>query len=91
MKDITTRNGLPPNYFSAHSLRKGSITHMRAQGATEDDRRDRGNYTAGSQVMNTTYDYATGLGPLASNNLEGGREPTLTDFKRLIQARRRSL
>jgi hypothetical protein len=29
--------------------------------------------------MNTTYDYATGLGPLASNNLEGGRKPTLTD------------
>jgi hypothetical protein len=62
MKDIATRNGLPPNYFSAHSLRKGSITHMRAHGATEDDRKDRGNYAAGLQVMNTTYDYATGLG-----------------------------
>jgi hypothetical protein len=35
---------------------------MRAQGVTEDDRRDRGNYAAGSQVMNTTYDYATVLG-----------------------------
>jgi hypothetical protein len=90
MKDIAARNDLPPNYFSAHSLRKGSITHMRAQGVSEDDRRDRGNYAAGSQVMNTTYDYATGLGPLASNNLEGGREPTLTDVKRLIPARRRS-
>jgi hypothetical protein len=90
MKDIAARNDLPPNHFSAHSLRKGSITHMRAQGATEDDRRDRGNYAAGSQVVNTTYDYATGLGPLASNNLEGGRKPTLTDLKRLIPARRRS-
>jgi integrase len=82
MKDIARRNGLPPNYFSAHSLRKGSITHMRSQGATEDDRRDRGNYAAGSQVMNTIYAYATGFGPLASNNLEGGREPSLTDVKR---------
>jgi hypothetical protein len=81
MKDIAARNDLPPNYFSAHSKWKGSITHMRAQGVTEDDRRDRGNFAAGSQVMNTTYDYATGLGPLASNNLEGGREPTLTDVK----------
>jgi hypothetical protein len=91
MKDIAPRNGLPPNYFSAHSLRKGSITHMRAQGATEDDRRDRGSYAAGSQVMHTTYDYATGLGPLASNELDRGREPTLTEVKRLIPARRRSL
>jgi hypothetical protein len=48
MKDIASRNDLPSNYFSAHSLRKGSITHMRAQGVTEDDRRDRGNYAAGS-------------------------------------------
>jgi hypothetical protein len=31
---------------------------MRATGATEDDRRDRGNYSASSQVMNQTYDYA---------------------------------
>ena len=91
MKDVAARNDLPPDYFSAHSLRKGSITHMRAQGVTEDDRRDRGNYAAGSQVMNMTYDYATGMGPLASNNLEGGREPTITDVKRLIPARRQSL
>jgi integrase len=82
MKDIATRYRLPTNYFSAHSLRKGSITHMRAQGATEDDCRDRGNYAAGSQVMNTTYDCATGLRPLASNNLEGGHEPMLTDVNR---------
>jgi hypothetical protein len=91
LKDICRRNDLPPDYFSAHSLSKGGITHMRAQGVTEDDRRDRGNYAAGSQVMNLTYDYATGLGPLASNGLEGGREPTLEDVKRLIPTRRRSL
>ena len=90
-KDICRRNGLPPDYSSAHSLRKGGVTHMRAQGVTEDDRRDRGNYAAVSQVMNTTYDYATELRPLASNGLEGGHEPTLIDVKRLIPTRRRSL
>jgi hypothetical protein len=87
MIDIASRNDLPPNYLSAHSLRKGSITHMRAQGVTEDDRRDRWNYAAGSQVINKTYDYATGLGPLASSNFEEGHEPTLTDVKHLIPAR----
>jgi hypothetical protein len=36
---------------------------MRAQGAMVDDRRDRGNYAAGSKVINSVYDYASGLGP----------------------------
>ena len=91
LKDTCSRNGLPPDYFSAHSLRKGGITHMRSQGVSEDDRRDRGNYAPNSQVMNTTYDYAVGLGPLASNSLEGGHEPTLADVKRLIPTRRQSV
>jgi hypothetical protein len=63
--------GLPANYFSSHSLRKGAITHMRALGVSEDDRRDRGNYAPGSQVMNSTYDYADGLRPSAANSLGG--------------------
>jgi integrase len=79
-------NGLLPAYFSSHSLRKGAITHMRAAGATEEDRRDRGNYSAGSQVMNQTYDYAEGLGPLASNSLPGARRLGLRDVKLLIPA-----
>jgi hypothetical protein len=69
LKTTCEKNGLPPSFFSSHSLRKGGITHMRAQGSTEEDRRDRGNYSAGSLVMNDTYDYATGLGPLASNSI----------------------
>jgi hypothetical protein len=77
-------NKLPPDYFSSHSLRKGAITHMRAQGATEDDRRDRGNYSAGSNVMSSTYDYATGLGPLGSNSLEGGHRFDKSDLQRLL-------
>ena len=91
LKDTCTRNKLPPDYFSAHSLRKGAITQMRALGASEDDRRDRGSYAPNSQVMNETYDYATGLGPLASNSLRGGYKPTITDVKRLIPAERQSL
>jgi hypothetical protein len=86
VKETCRRLGLPPSYFSSHSLRKGAITHMRANGASEDDRRDRGNYAPGSQVMHNTYDYATGLGPLASNGLPGALPPTLTDVQRILPA-----
>jgi hypothetical protein len=89
IKKTCASNGLPPDYFSAHSLRKGTITHMRAQEATEDDRRDRGNYAAGSTVMNSVY--ATGLGPSASNSLEGGHCLDKKDLKRLIPPARKSV
>ena len=91
IKSACTFLGLPPIYFSSHSLRKGGITHMRASGATEDDRRDRGNYAPGSQVMNQTYDYATGLGPLAANSLPGGYQPSIADVQRLLPAKRGSV
>ena len=91
IKTTCLNNGLPPDYFSAHSLRKGAITHMRAQGASEDDRRDRGNYAPGSQVMNQTYDYATGMGPLASNSLVGGHRLNKRDLKRMIPPARKSV
>ena len=90
LKRTCEHNGLPPAYFSSHSLRKGAITHMRAQGASEDDRRDRGNYSAGSQVMNSTYDYAVGLGPLASNSLKGGHRLDKKDIKRMLPPKRKS-
>ena len=41
LKRTCESNGLLPKYFSSHSLRKGAITHMRSQGASQDDRRDR--------------------------------------------------
>lgn len=83
--------GLDPEYFSAHSLRKGAITHMRAQGTSVDDRLDRGNYAPNSQVMSLVYDQSMGLGPLGSNSLEGGHRPDVTDVKRLLPAKRRSV
>ena len=84
LKDTCEKNGLDRNYFSSHSLRKGAITEMRSLGASEDDRRDRGNYAPNSQVMNITYDYGAGIGPLASNSLVGGHKPTIEDLRRLI-------
>jgi hypothetical protein len=62
------------NGFSPDSLRKGAITHMRAQGATEDDRRDRGNYAAGSTVMSSVYYYATRTRTVSVQQ-PGGRPP----------------
>ena len=59
--------------------------------SSHSDRRDRGNYAPGSQVMNNTYDYASGMGPLAANSLTGGYKPELSDLKRLIPAVRRSI
>ena len=84
VKDACEHRGLPGDYFSGHSLRKAGITGMHAAGATEEDRRDRGNYAPGSQVMNLTYDYASGLGPLAANSLTGGRRLKVEDLHRLI-------
>ena len=89
LKSACEENGLDPEYFSSHSLRKGAITEMRSLGASEDDRRDRGNYAPNSQVMNITYDYGAGIGPLASNSLIGGHKPTVEDVRRLIPPARR--
>lgn len=87
LKNQCSLQGLPPDHFSSHSLRKGAITHMRATGASEDDRRDRGGYADGSQLIHTTYNYATGLGPLAASGLEDAVVPGLIDVLRLIPAR----
>ena len=90
LKDTCKKHGLNPDYCSSHSLRKGAITQMRSLGASEDDRRDRGNYAPNSQVMNSTYNYGTGLGPLASNRLTGGHKPTVDDLKKLIPPARKA-
>ena len=58
IKDNCWRLGFPASHFSSHSLRGGAATHMRANGVSEDDRRDRGNYAPGSQVMTTLRDWA---------------------------------
>ena len=78
-------NDLNPIYFSTHSLRKASTSHMRAMGVSIDDRRDRGNYSANSEVLNEVYDYSTsGHGPLSANALGGGAAPGIDDIRRLL-------
>jgi hypothetical protein len=91
LKKTCEHNGLPLAYFSSHSMRKGANTHIRAQGASEDDRRDRGNYSAGSQVTNSTYDYVVGMGPLASISLNGGHRLDKKDIKRILPPKRKSV
>ena len=88
LKMQCTLAGLPPDLFSSHSLRKGAITDMRATGASEDDRTDRGGYAPNSQLMHTTYDNATGLGLLASSGLSNTVAPGVVDVMRLLPARR---
>jgi hypothetical protein len=38
--------------------------------------------------MNSVYDYATGLGPRATNSLERGHRLDKKDIKRMIPARK---
>ena len=87
VKEAVKSVGLPPIYFSGHSLRKAMYTHMRAAGCSIDDRRDRGNYSECSNVGDQVYDYAgAGHGPLSSNSLVGGFKPNIENCKRYIPA-----
>lgn len=87
VKDAVKSVGLPPMFFSGHSLRKAMYTHMSAAGCTADDKRDRGNYANGSTVGDRVYDYAgAGHGPLSSNSLEGGFKPNIESCKRYVPA-----
>ena len=78
IKESCTLEGLDPDYFSSHSLRKGATTHMMSLGVPEAAVKDRGNYAQGSDVMNCTYDYSFGgHGPLAANSLRADDRPSL--------------
>ena len=79
-------NNLPRDAFSSHSLRKGA--DMRMLWSSEADRRDRGGYSEKSPVMNDTYDYGTGLGPLACQSLTGGSQPDAESLRKLLPADR---
>jgi hypothetical protein len=91
LKAGVLRAKLDAALFSFHSLRKGGLTHMSAKGVPREQALDRGNYSSGSQVMNSTYDYnAAGLGPLASNSLSGGTRPGLEEVRRWVPARHKN-
>jgi hypothetical protein len=91
VKNTCGRYGLDPDCFSAHSLRKGGITHMGALGSSAEHMLARGSYAPNSRTMSQIYDQSVGLGPLGASSLQMGHKPTVTDVKRLIPARRRSL
>jgi hypothetical protein len=91
VKSTCERYGLDPDCFSAHSLRKGGITQMGSLGTSVEHMLARGSYAPNSRVMGQIYDQSVGLGPLGASSLNTGREPTVTDVKRLLPARRRSL
>ena len=85
IKDMCAREGLDPRFFSSHSLRKAATMHMRAIGVSEEDRRERGNYSEKSMVLHKTYDYsAAGHGPLSGKALNLGVAPEIEDVRRLI-------
>lgn len=87
IKAICEEADLDPKFFSSHSLRKASQTHMSALGASLDDRRDRGNYSAASEMPVTTYDYSSsGHGALSSSALAGGPAPGVRDIQRFLPA-----
>ena len=87
VKKAVASVGLPPTYFSGHSLRKAMYTHMSAAGCSIDDKRARGNYSEYSNVGDQVYDYAgAGHGPLSSNSLVGGFKPNIENCKRYIPA-----
>ena len=86
VKTTCVEVGLDPRFFfSAHSLRKASQTHMSAMGAPMCDRLDRGGFTAGSVVSTTTYDYnSAGHGALSSNSIAGGTAPGVNEIRRYL-------
>jgi hypothetical protein len=91
VKNTCALYGLDPECFSSHSLRKGGITHMGSLGSSAEHMLARDGYAPNSRVMSQIYDQSVRLWPLGSSSLQGGREPTVKDIKRLQPARRRSL
>ena len=70
-------NGFPTEFYSSHSLRKAGRTQMSAAGCTTEEMNDRGNYSTGSAVGRTTYDYSSnGHGHLSSIALGGSKFST---------------
>jgi hypothetical protein len=77
--------GLSADLFSFHSLRKGAVTQMKAIRVDADETRARGNYSQGSEMIATIYNYdSSGVGPLAAMARGTGKAPTKEDIARTI-------
>jgi hypothetical protein len=85
LKAEVTRQGLDPLLFSFHSLRKGAVTHMKALGVSREETLARGNYSQGSTMIDTVYNYnSSGTGPLGAMNNNRGRAPSRDDVARKV-------
>jgi hypothetical protein len=83
LKAEVTRQGLDPTLFSFHSLRKGAVTLMKALGVSREETLARGNYSRGSVMIDTTYNYdSSGTGPLGAMGGGRGRAPSREDITR---------
>ena len=56
IKESCSLEGLEPDYFSSHSLRKGATTHMMSLGVPEAAVKDIGNYVL-SKCVSTDITY----------------------------------
>jgi DNA-binding transcriptional regulator YdaS (Cro superfamily) len=85
IKDEVVCQGLSPALFSFHSLRKGTVTHMKAMRMSREETQARGNYSKGSKMIDTVYNYdSSGVGPLAAMARKGGKEPMREDIQRAL-------
>jgi hypothetical protein len=83
LKAEVTRQGLDPTLFSFHSLRKGAVTLMKALGVSREETLARGNYSKGSVMIDTTYNYdSSGIGPLGAMGGNRGKAPSREDITR---------
>jgi hypothetical protein len=79
--------GLDPDEFSIHSLRKGCITQLNADGIGREEANARGNYAKDSTLVQTIYNgNDTGRGPLASSSSGIGRRVGVKDVRRQMGA-----
>jgi hypothetical protein len=91
IKKEVERQGLCPDLFSFHSLRKGSVTHMKAIGIDRAQILARGNYSEKSAMTETVYNYdSSGIGPLGAMAGNSGKQPTREDIARAIPVAYRS-
>jgi hypothetical protein len=75
IKEEVKSQGLSPDLFSFHSLRKGAVTQMKALGVSRDEILARGNYAPLSGMIDSVYNYnSTGTGPLGSLGNHSGRQ-----------------
>jgi hypothetical protein len=75
IKEACRSLGLDAERYSVHPLRKGGLSQLAANGATEQEQEARGNWVSGSQTMARIYrcSLSSGVGPLGSLD-SGNRE-----------------